>query len=91
MSSKIIETTHEKQNPSGQTNSIKGLQVKSKQQDGKMTNLENSEDNAWDPDHLSRILQANQIKKYVTRKRNNKTVECVTQEKLRRAHKKSAA
>ena len=36
-SSKIIETTHEKQNPSGQTNSIKSLKVKVKQQDSEMT------------------------------------------------------
>ena len=61
-SSKIIETTDEKQNPSGQTNSIKILQVKEKQQDSKMTNSENSEDNSKDPDHSEQntACQSNQ-------------------------------
>ena len=61
-SSKIIETTHEKQNPSGQTNSIKSLQVKEKEQDSKMTNSENSEDNSQDPEHSEQntACQSNQ-------------------------------
>ena len=50
-SSKIVEITHKKQTPSGQTNSIKSLQEKPKQQGSKMTSSKNSEDNAQDSDH----------------------------------------
>ena len=61
-SSKIIETTHEKQNPSGQINRIKSLQVKEKHQDSRMTSSKHSEDNAQDPDHSEQYTacQSNQ-------------------------------
>ena len=61
-SSKIIEITHEKQNPSGQTNSINSLQGKLKQQGSKMTSLKDSEDNAQDSDQSEQntAYQSNQ-------------------------------
>ena len=87
-SSKIIEITHEKQNLSGQTNSINSLQGKLKQQGSKMTSSKNSETMRRILINLSRILHINQIRTYMKRKRNNESVKSMIQEKLRGTHRK---
>ena len=87
-SSKIIEITHERQNPSGQTNSINSLQGKLKQQGSKMTSSKNSETMRRILINLSRILHINQIRTYMKRKRNNESVKSMIQEKLRGTHRK---